>query len=181
VFYQGLENPLSITGGGGGEKINVTVDGAGSEIRKAGSGQYIVTCTGTGIAVVTVNDGKQTQKLNIPVKRVPDPTPNVGNKYPSGYVNASDFRIQTGVFVDLKDFIFEGVKFNVLSYSILAFGKGFDDDIILNVKGNAFSGEAKQLIRRCQPGTNITIANITVRDPAGKERTLEQTLTYKLQ
>ena len=181
VFYQGLENPLSITGGGGGEKINVTVEGAGANIRKASSGQYIVTCTQTGTAVVTVNDGKQTQKLAIPVKRVPDPTPNVGNKYPSGYVNASDFRIQTGVFVDLKDFIFEGVKFNVLSYTILAFGKGFDDEILLNVKGNAFSGEAKQLIKRCQPGTNITIANITVRDPAGKERTLEQTLTYILQ
>jgi len=41
VFYKGLDNPLSITGGGGAEKVNVTVEGSGSTISKASPGPDI--------------------------------------------------------------------------------------------------------------------------------------------
>jgi gliding motility-associated protein GldM len=180
VFYKGLENPLSITGGGGGEKINVTVEGAGASIRKAGSGQYIVTSTQTGTAVVTVNDGKQTQKLAIPVKRVPDPIAIIGGSA-GGNMAAGKFRAQGGVIADLRDFVFEGVKFNVLSYIVIATGKGFDEPDFAEVNGPAFSGGATALIRKCQAGTTVTIGEIKVSEPGGGSRRLDQTITFILQ
>ena len=180
VFYKGLENPLSITGGGGGEKINVTVEGAGANIRKAGSGQYIVTCTQTGTAVVNVNDGKQTQKLAIPVKRIPDPIAIVGGSA-GGNMAAGKFRAQGGVIADLRDFLFEGVKFNVLSYIVIATGKGFDEPDFAEVNGPAFSGGAMALIRKCQAGTTVTIGEIKVSEPGGGSRKLDQTITFILQ
>jgi gliding motility-associated protein GldM len=180
VFYKGLDNPLSITGGGGGEKINVTVEGAGTSIRKAGSGQYIVTSTQTGTAVVTVNDGKQSQKLAIPVKRVPDPIAIVGGSA-GGNMAAGKFRAQGGVIADLRDFVFEGVKFNVLSYIVIATGKGFDEPDFAEVNGPAFSGGATALIRKCQAGTTVTIGEIKVSEPGGGSRRLDQTITFILQ
>ena len=180
VFYKGLDNPLSITGGGGGEKINVTVEGAGTTIRKAGSGQYIVTSTQTGTAVVTVNDGKQTQKLVIPVKRVPDPIAIVGGSA-GGNMAAGKFRAQGGVIADLRDFVFDGVKFNVLSFIVIATGKGFDEPDFAEVNGPAFSGGATTLIRKCQAGTTVTIGEIKVSEPGGGSRKLDQTITFILQ
>jgi gliding motility-associated protein GldM len=180
VFYKGLDNPLSITGGGGGEKINVTVEGAGANIRKAGSGQYIVTCTQTGTAVVIVNDGKQSQKLAIPVKRVPDPIAIIGGSA-GGNMAAAKFRLQGGVIADLRDFVFEGVKFNVLSFIVIATGKGFDEPDFAEVNGPAFSGGATSLIRKCQAGTTVTIGEIKVSEPGGGSRKLDQTITFILQ
>ena len=40
---------------------------------------------------------------------------------------AGKFRAQGGVIADLRDFVFEGVKFNVLSFIVIATGKGFDE------------------------------------------------------
>ncbi len=180
VFYKGMENPLSITGGGGGEKINVTVEGAGSNVRKVSSGQYIVTCAQTGVAVVTVNDGKQTQKLNIPVKRVPDPIAIVGGSA-GGNMAAAKFRAQGGVIADLRDFVFDGVKYNVLSYIVIATGKGFEEPDFAEVNGPAFSGGASSLIKKCQAGTTVTIGEIKVSEPGGGSRKLDQTITFILQ
>ncbi len=180
VFYKGLENPLSITGSVASNLINVSVEGAGSSIKKVGAGQYIVTCSQTGNALVTVNDGKQTQKLNIPVKFVPDPVPTVGG-FISGNMPASKFRIQGGVFVELKNFVFDTYKFKVLSYTVIATGKGFDEPEIASVEGPAFANGASALIKKCQSGTTVTIAGITVSEPGGGKRILDQSLTYILE
>ncbi|MEY3187705.1 MAG: gliding motility protein GldM, partial [Bacteroidota bacterium] len=156
VFYKGLDNPLSVTGGGGAEKINVTVEGNGASVSKAGAGQYIVKCTQLGNVMVNVNDGKLSQKINIPVKRVPDPIAIIGGSA-GGNMTANKFRVQQGVIADLRDFVFEGVKFNVLSYIVIATGKGFDEPDFAEVNGPAFSGGATALIRKCQAGTTVTI------------------------
>ncbi len=180
VFYKGLENPLSITGGGGAEKINVTVEGAGASVNKAGAGQYIVKCTQLGNVIVNVNDGKLSQKISVPVKRVPDPIAIVGGSA-GGNMTATKFRVQQGVIADLRDFVFEGIKFNVISYIVICTGKGFEEPEVAEVNGAAFAGGAQSLIRRCQPGTTVTIGEIKVTEPGGGSRKLDQTITFILQ
>jgi gliding motility-associated protein GldM len=180
VFYKGLDNPLSITGGGGAEKVNVSVEGNGASIRKAGPGQYVVSCTQLGNVVVNVNDGKQSQKIAIPVKRVPDPIAIVGGSA-GGNMAANIFRIQKGVIADLRDFVFEGIKFNVVSFIVIATGKGFEEPEFAEVNGAAFTGGAQALVRRCQPGTSVTIGEIKVTEPGGGTRKLDQTITFILQ
>ena len=126
VFYKGLENPLSVTGGGGDEKVNVSIEGAGASLRKAGPGQYIVTCTQLGTVNVVANDGKNIQKIAIPVKRVPDPIVVVGGSA-GGAMPANVFRVQSGAIAALRDFGFEGVAYKVMSLMVICTGKGFDE------------------------------------------------------
>jgi len=180
VFYKGLDNPLSVTGGGGAEKINVTVEGNGASVSKAGAGQYIVKCTQLGNVMVNVNDGKLSQKINIPVKRVPDPIAIIGGSA-GGNMTANKFRVQQGVIADLRDFVFDGIRFNVVSFIVIATGKGFDEPEVAEVNGAAFANGAKDLVRRCQPGTTVTIGEIKVTEPGGGTRKLDQTITFILQ
>lgn len=180
VFYQGLENPLSVTGGGGAEKVSVNVEGAGATLTKSGPGQYIVTCTQLGTVNVVASDGKNNQRIAIPVKRVPDPIAIVGGSA-GGTMNANVFRVQRGVIADLRDFIFEGVKFEVLSYMLICTGKGFDEPEFAEVNGPSFGGDATNLIRRCQPGTTVTIGEIKLKQPGGGTRKLDQNITFILQ
>lgn len=180
VFYQGLDNPLSITGGGGDEKVSVNVEGNGVSSRKAGPGQYIVNCNNTGSAMVTASDGKSNQKITIPIKRVPNPLATVGGKA-GGPIGANVFRVQKGVAAELRDFVFEGVRYDVISFTLFCTGKGFEDNPgIAEVTGPYFSAEAQGLIRRCQAGTTVVIDEIKVNGPGGT-RVLDQNISFTLQ
>jgi gliding motility-associated protein GldM len=180
VFYQGLDNQLSVTGGGGDEKVNVNVEGPGVSTRKASPGQYIINCTNLGSAVVTASDGKSTQKITIPIKRVPNPLATVGGRA-GGPIAANVFRVQRGVAAELKDFVFEGVKYDVVSFTIYCTGKGFEENIgLAEVTGPYFNAEAQALLKRCQPGTTIVIDEIKVNGPGGS-RVLDQNISFTLQ
>jgi len=181
VFYKGLENPLSVTGGGGDEKVNVSIEGAGASLRKAGPGQYIVTCTQLGTVNVVANDGKNVQKIAIPVKRVPDPIVVVGGSA-GGAMPANVFRVQSGAIAELRDFVFEGVAYKVMSFMLICTGKGFDEPEFAEVNSASFKDAAAQaLIRRCQAGSTVTIGEIKVSEPGGGTRKLDQTITFILQ
>ncbi len=184
VFYQDLPNELSVTGGSGDEKVNVTVDGPGVSVSKSGPGLYIVSCKNLGTAVVTASDGKKTQKITIPIKRVPNPVAKVGGKTGGGDgppMTANVMRVQKGVAAELTDFVFEGVKYDVISFTLYCTGKGFEDNPgIAEVAGAYFSAEAQAILKRCQPGTTVIIDEIKVRGPGGT-RTLDQNMSFVLQ
>ena len=181
VFYKGLENPLSVTGGGGDEKVSVSIEGAGASLRKAGPGQYIVTCTQLGTVNVVANDGKNIQRIAIPVKRVPDPIVIVGGSA-GGAVPANVFRVQSGAIAELRDFVFEGVAYKVMSFMLICTGKGFDEPEFAEVNSASFKDAAAQaLIRRCQAGSTVTIGEIKVLEPGGGSRKLDQNITFILQ
>ena len=180
VFYQGLDNPLSVTGGGGDEKVNVSVDGNGVSSRKDGPGQYIVSCNNLGSAIVNASDGKTSQKITIPIKRVPDPLATVGGKA-GGPIAANVFRVQKGVAAELRDFVFEGVRYEVTSFTLICTGKGFDDGLgVAEVTGYYFNAEAQTLLKRCQPGSTVVIDEIKVKGPGGN-RQLDQNISFTLQ
>lgn len=181
VFYQGLENPLSVTGGSGDEKVNVSIEGAGIGFRKAGPGQYIVTAAALGSATVNATDGKNTQKIVIPIKRVPNPLATVGGKA-GGPIFANVFRVQKGVAAELKDFVFEGVKYEVVSFTLICTGRGFEESGfgIAEVAGAYFNAEAKALLNKCQAGSTVVIDEIKVSGPGGT-RLLDQNISFTLQ
>ncbi|HEX6914110.1 MAG TPA: GldM family protein [Chitinophagaceae bacterium] len=181
VFYQGLENEVSVTGSGGSEKIEFSVVGPGQNVVKKGNGKYVVTFTGLGNATVTAVDTKNNTRANftIPVKRVPDPLAVIGG-VASGSMPVSRFRAQQGVIADLKDFIFEGVKYDVAGYFIMFTGPGFAEPEMTEVNGPAFTPQIRQWMTRCQEGTTIIVGNIKVRGPGGS-RALQQGITLVLE
>ncbi|MDB5210618.1 MAG: gldM [Sediminibacterium sp.] len=184
VFYQDLQNPLNVTGGGGGgdEKVNITVEGPGITTTKVAPGQYMVVPTKTGIATVTASDGKTTQKITIPIKRVPDPIATVGNKSGGANMLANVFRVQRGVAAELRDFVFEGVKYDVVSFTIVCTGKGFEESGFgyEPVTGPYFNAAAQALMKRLQPGSTVIIDEIKVNGPGGT-RLLDQNISFTLQ
>jgi gliding motility-associated protein GldM len=180
VFYAGLENPLSVTGGSGDEKVNVSFAGSGVTGNKVGAGQYMVTCSTPGVATVIATDGKNTQKLTIPIKKTPDPLASVGGKA-GGPIAANNFKAQLGVSADLKDFVFEGVKFKVIEFTMVFTGKGFPELAYTQIKGGPyFNDEAKQYLKMCRDGTTIIIDEIKVLGPDGT-RKLDQNISFTLQ
>jgi hypothetical protein len=105
----------------------------------------------------------------------------VGGKA-GGPIAANVFRVQKGVAAELRDFVFEGIKYDVLSYTLYCTGTGFTENIGLSeVQGPYFSAEAVALIKRCQPGTTVVIDEIKVKGPGGTTRTLEQNISFTLQ
>ncbi len=184
VFYQDLPNELRVTGGSGDEKVNVSVDGPGVSVSKSGPGLYVVTCKNVGTATVTATDGKNTQKIVIPIKRVPNPVAKVGGKTGGGDgppMAANVMRVQKGVAAELTDFIFEGVKYDVVSFTLYCTGKGFEENPgIVEVQGPYFSPEAQAVLRKCQQGTTVVIDEIKVKGPGGT-RTLDQNMSFVLQ
>ncbi|TAF55909.1 MAG: hypothetical protein EAZ62_01870 [Sphingobacteriia bacterium] len=181
VFYQGLENPVSITGGSGDEKVSVSIEGNGVSSRKAGPGQYVVSCAQLGMATVVASDGKNSQRIQIPIKRVPNPLATVGGKA-GGPIPANVFRVQKGVAAELRDFVFEGVRYDVVSFTLIVTGKGFEESGfgVAEVTGAYFNGEAQALLRRCQAGSTVVIDEIKVSGPGGT-RMLDQNISFTLQ
>ena len=182
VFYKGLDNPVTINGSGGDENIQVSIlDNNAATIRKESPGKYIINCNTIGLLTLNVKDGKESKKISIPVKKVPDPLATV-NGSAGGTMGANLFRVQRGVGVDLKDFVFDGVKFTVNSFSLIFSGKGFEEAEWLTSQGNLFNKpDIQSKIKRCVSGTTVTIFDINVTEPGGGTRKLEQNMTFILQ
>ncbi len=165
VFYVGLDNPVSVSGGNvGDEKVSVSM--SNGSLTKTAPGKYIVRPgkSGTPADVTVLADGKPTT-VTFKVKDVPDPVAKVGiNK--GGRMKVNDFKAQNGVRADLENFVFEGVKFNVTGYTIVLTGAGFPNLQYQDVKGASFS-PVDELVQKCKPGTTVTIDNIAAAGPGG--------------
>ncbi len=165
VFYVGLDNPISVSGGNvGDEKVQVSM--TNGTLSKTAPGKYSVRPGKAGTpAVVTVNADGKPSTFEFKVKDVPDPVAKVGlNK--GGRMRVNDFKAQTGVRADLENFVFEGVKFNVTGYTIVLTGAGFPVLQYRDVKGGTF-GSIQDLIDKCRPGTTVTLDNIAAAGPGG--------------
>lgn len=164
VLYIGLDNPISIGGASGTNANNLRVSINQGSISGSG-GKYIARVTTPGTATVTVNDGKQTTSFEFRVKTVPTPIAMVGASR-GGRMRVNDFKAQAGVRAELENFVFEGVKFTVSSYTITFTGAGYPEFMHKSVAGNSFNA-ARSLIERAQPGSTITIDEIKAVGPGG--------------
>ena len=168
VFYVGLDNPITVSGGSVGDE-KVTVNMSNANFHKTGPGKYIVNPikAGANSDVTVIADGKPTV-VTFKVKDVPDPVAKVGvNK--GGRIPANEFKAQAGVRADLENFVFEGVKFNVTGYTIVLTGAGFPVLKFRQVKGAAFA-PVQDLIEQARTGSTITIDEISATGPGGTRR-----------
>ncbi|NLR59573.1 gliding motility protein GldM [Chitinophaga polysaccharea] len=181
VLYIGLQNPISISAAGvPAEQVSASI--TGGNMTKRGSGEYIVTVSQPGKAVINVVaniDGK-TKSLGqkeFRVKRVPDPVLKVGvNK--GGSMKAADFKVQGGLRADLEDFEFEGVKYEVVGYrvGISAKGKEYQEG---DATSAYFPGSVTASIRALRPGDEVYFENVKVKGPDNVVRSMPSTI-FKL-
>jgi hypothetical protein len=173
VLYIGLENELLITRGNVDEE-NVQVSTNNGTIRKIGNSKYVTSPTSPGTANITVRAGDKIEVFNIKVRSVPDPLPMVGSSS-GGKIPANVFKAQQGIRADLRHFVFEGVKYDVVSYTFYATGAGFNDSSTVNnvvkVSGNSFS-TIQAYINKCRPGTTVVLDEIKAIGSDGQIRKL---------
>ena len=166
VLYIGLQNHLSISSNVGDEKIQASIDNG--RLTKTAAGKYVAEPTKPGSANVhLVVEGKP-QDYTFKVKTVPDPVAKVGNNK-GGPMKANEFKAQFGVRADLENFVFEGVKFDVVSYTLVLNGAGFPTLQFRQVNGNRFDS-VKDLIEKTRPGTTVVIDEIKAQGPGGIRR-----------
>lgn len=164
VLYVGLDNPISVGGGSGTSASNLRVSISQGSI-SGSNGKYIAKVTTPGTAKITINDGKQTTAFDFRVKSVPTPAAMVGASV-GGRMRVNDFKAQAGVRAELENFVFEGVKFTVVEYTMTFAGAGYPEFMHKAVSGNSFNA-VRSLIERAKPGSTITIDEIKASGPGG--------------
>lgn len=162
VLYVGLDNPISVAGTANANDLRVSISQGSIS---GGGGKYIARVATPGTAKVTVSDGKQSLSYDFRVRTVPTPTAMVGASK-GGRMRVNDFKAQAGIRAELENFVFEGVKFTVSSYTITFTGAGYNEFMHQSVSGNSFN-PARSLIERAKPGSTITIDEIRAEGPGG--------------
>jgi len=187
VFYVGLNNPLSVTGAGGTTKLSVNISGPVEPLVNVGPGSYTVKPTAPGAAIVTVSDGKNTKQIPIRVLKIPDPKASLQQfkgdaPYTGGAMSIAKFQQIDGFnFAQPEDFIFEGVNFTVVKYTIICRGgKNYSSSDGVRVVEGSSLAPAKSLINNCTQGSTVILTDIWVNGPGGT-RKLNQILAFALQ
>jgi gliding motility-associated protein GldM len=178
VLYVGLDNPISISGGSkGAEAVSARIDNG--NLKNLGNGKFIANVENPGSANIAVTVDGKTTAYPFRVKNVPLPTPMVGNSG-GGSVSAGQFKAQAGLRADLKDFVFEGVKYTVSSFYVVFSGKGFEAaPVVRKNNGARFTGDILEALDRCKAGSVVSFMEIYVDGPGGT-RKLDATATFTL-
>lgn len=169
VLYRGIPNPIQITGAGA-EKIQASMDN-GSLNKKDNSGNFeALPGTGKEANINVSVDGKASQ-FKFPVRRIPDPTPKVGD-YGGGSVSVNTFKANVGIRADMGEFVFQGVKYNISGFTIVCTGKGFESTgpKFAIVNGAYFTSEVKGYIEQCRAGSSVLITDISADGPDGRRK-----------
>jgi hypothetical protein len=97
-----------------------------------------------------------------------------------GRVPANSIKAQQGVRADLRDFVFEGVKFEIVGYTVYATGRGFEDQAQYSPNSGAyFNSESKRILDKLRPGSTLVLDEIKARGPDGINRPLP-TMAFNL-
>ncbi|MBC7721811.1 MAG: gliding motility protein GldM, partial [Pedobacter sp.] len=178
VLYIGVANPISISGGTkGAEAINASIDNG--SIENKGGGKFSANVETPGKAIINVSVDGKTTPFEFKVKRIPSPTPMVGTSG-GGTLPVNAFKANVGLRAELKDFVFEGIKYDVQSFLLVCQGKGFEEKAGVSVnKGAYFSPDSKAIIEKCKVGSSVIITDIIVTGPDG-QRKLDGTVAFNL-
>ena len=178
VFYIGLDNPVSISAAGYNmEDADLSIPGA--VVTKTSMGHYSVRVTQPGkvTGVVTGRSAEGTKelaRLDVRVKFIPDPETQVAGKH-GGVVAANVFRAQQGIVADLKDFLFDGVRYDVVSYS-WSMKRKKDIDVIPPITVSSFyfkdNKQVYDMQQAVRAGDRVFLDDIRAKGPDGRIRNL---------
>jgi gliding motility-associated protein GldM len=172
VLYIGLQNPISISAGGvPAEKVSAGINNG--SMTKTGAGKYSVVVNKPGTAVISVSgdiDGKikTLGSKEFRIKYIPDPVLKVGMSR-GPFMKAAEFKVQGGLRADLEDFLFDGVRYEVVSYRIGIDAKG-KDYAEADANSAYFPSSVMPAIRSMRAGDIVYFDNIRVKGPDGRVR-----------
>jgi gliding motility-associated protein GldM len=181
VFYIGLDNPVSVSVPGiPAEKVSVSM--SGGSMSPAGRGRYNVRVTGGSKATINVaaEYGGQRRSMGTfeyRIKKVPDPIPVVAGKK-GGVISRGQITAAPYVVATLEDFLFDGVKYDVTSYTFSTLEGSYIKEVAIS--GARLNASALSLVNKAKSGQKLFFENIRARGPGGDSRSLPSVI-LKLQ
>ena len=177
VFYKGLNNPFEVSGGAiPNENLDVRI--TNGTIVKSGD-SYIIKPTdldeqGRKTKVSVYADIGGERRLigtsDWRVKQVPDPVAQIDGKS-GGEIRKEVLAIQQGVMAELEDFDFE-FKYTVTQFTLETSAQGGFTNRY-PAKGNRFTNEQLEALKRVNVNTWIYIADIKAIGDDGSTRDLK--------
>jgi len=169
VVYRGIDNPIAVGGGVGGE---ISATASSGNLVKTGSGTYNLRPGEANEVVIHVSfGGSNLGSMKFRVKDLPKPEAIIRNVV-NGLVSKSALLAANRVEAEMKDFDFDGVKYDVVGYTFRYKTKaGTTKEAKAN--SGAFTDEIKNAISGSNVGDTFLFTAIQVRGNDGKTKTLD--------
>jgi gliding motility-associated protein GldM len=171
VMYKSLKNPIDVSVSGFSAS-DLVISASGGSL-SGSNGSYFVTPSNSArkvvvnVSVKTKTGNKVMGTSEFRVKSIPKPTPKFATVVGSGKVSLPQLKAASKVTVELKDFMFDGIKYTVKSFSMVGYVKGKKNTI--TSKSERISAKQKVLISNQKSKSQIVIKNIWVVGPSGQK------------
>jgi gliding motility-associated protein GldM len=172
VLFIGVDNPITVSGSGQIETMQVYASGpGGAVVSGSGASRTVRVTTETNDCIINVktSDGKVTP-VKFRVRSIPDPVAMVGRSK-GGNMPAQEFRAQGGLRAVLENFYYE-TQFIVTSFRIIGDGENFPDPMEAVNNGNLWGPQAQAIVNRIRGGSYIYIEDIRCVGPDKRTRSL---------
>lgn len=169
VVYRGIDNPIAVGGGVGGE---ISASASSGTLTRTGNGTYNLRPGEANEVTISVTSaGSSLGSMKFRVKDLPKPTALIRNVV-NGLVSKSALLAANRVEAEMKDFDFDGVHYDVVAYT---FRYKTKSGTTKEAKANsgAFTDEIKNAISQSNVGDMFVFTAIQVRGNDGKTKTLE--------
>jgi len=169
VVYRGIDNPIAVGGGVGGEISDTATSGT---LTRTGNGTYNLRPGEANEVTINVSSaGSSLGSMKFRVKDLPKPEAIIRNVV-NGLVSKSALLAANRVEAEMKDFDFDGVKYDVVGYTFRYKTKaGTTKEAKAN--SGAFTDEIKNAISGSNVGDTFLFTAIQVRGNDGKTKTLD--------
>ena len=178
VVYAGIDNPIAIGGGVGGE-ISATATGA--TLSRTGNGTYNLRVNGNPSEVVVhvSSQGSSLGSMKFRVKELPKPTAKIDNVGADGKVTKGSLLAANMVRAEMKDFDFEGVKYDVVGYTVKYRTKAGTTKEE-KVTGSKFNETLKSVFGSANVGDIYVFTAIRVKGNDNKEKVLDTQIAVEI-
>jgi hypothetical protein len=169
VVYRGIDNPIAVGGGVGGE---ISATATSGTLTRTGNGTYNLRPGEANEVTINVSSaGSSLGSMKFRVKDLPKPEAIIRNVV-NGLVSKSALLAANRVEAEMKDFDFDGVKYDVVGYTFRYKTKaGTTKEAKAN--SGAFTDEIKNAISGSNVGDTFLFTAIQVRGNDGKTKTLD--------
>ena len=169
VVYRGINNPIAVGGGVGGE---ISASASSGTLTRTGNGTYnLLPGAADEVTISVTSAGSSLGSMKFRVKDLPKPQALIRNVV-NGQVSKSALQAAGRVEAEMKDFDFDGVKYDVVGYT---FRYKTKSGTTKEAKANSgsFTDEIRNAISQSNVGDMFQFTAIQVRGNDGKTKTLE--------
>ena len=179
VVYAGIDNPISVGAAGfSNSKLNVTATNA--TLTRIGDGLYNLRPTASSgeVKVSASAEGASLGSFTLRIKELPKPMAKIDNVV-EGKVTKSALLAANCVRAEMKDFDFEGVKYDVVGYTVVYKTKAgtVKEE---KVTGSKFNDNLKTVFNSANPGDLFMFRAIRVKGNDNKEKVLDSQIGVEI-